>query len=226
MRRNGGRSTDKFRRAAGRSRLVVSGENTITPVCVSNGEQEGSMRLLSVVVCLGFICGCGSSPVRPTENTTPPPAPPPPAEGNVTGPTITGISPSSAAAGTQDLTIAVMGTNFVDGFPITSWVRWSQNGKTTELNTKFVSDTALTAVIPASLLTAPGTARLRVVNGDIISDHGYDDYPQSNSLEFAITVPIPTLPTIGAISPASAVAGAAHLTLTVTGTNFIDGFPG
>ena len=29
------------------------------------------------------------------------------------------------------------GANFVDGDPITSWVRWSQNGETKDLDTKF-----------------------------------------------------------------------------------------
>lgn len=180
------------------------------------------MKLLGIVVSCALICGCGSSPVRPTEVTTPPPVLPPPAEGNLTGPTITAISPSSAATGTSDLTITVTGTNFVNGDPITSWVRWSQNGKTKDLDTKFISDTELTAVVPGSLLGAPGTARLFVTNGDIISDHGYDSYPQSNSLEFVIMIPSPT---IGAISPTGAVAGSADLIVRVTGTNFVDGFP-
>ena len=82
-----------------------------------------------------------------------------------TGPTLTSLSPSSAAAGGQAFTLTVNGSNFVSG----SVVRWNGVDRTTN----FVSASQLTAAIPATDIAAAGTASVTVQN--------------SNALTFTIT---------------------------------------
>ena len=69
-------------------------------------------------------------------------------------PTLTGIAPASAVAGSGAVTLTVNGSNFISG----SVVRW--NGS--NLSTTFVSATALTASVSASLLATAGTAQVTV----------------------------------------------------------------
>ena len=73
---------------------------------------------------------------------------------STSSPTLTSLSPSSAMAGSSDLTLIVNGTNFVHH----SIVQW--NG--TSLATTFVSSSQLSAVVPASLLAQAGTASVLV----------------------------------------------------------------
>ena len=63
----------------------------------------------------------------------------------VGAPALAGISPASAQAGSEDVTIDLTGSNFVS----VSQVRWNA---TTDLAMTYVGATHLTAVIPASLL--------------------------------------------------------------------------
>ncbi len=69
-------------------------------------------------------------------------------------PAVTSLSPSSATAGSPNLTIVVGGTDFVRG----SVVLW--NGA--ERTTRFASPTALVAYLPASDLAAAGSAEITV----------------------------------------------------------------
>src|SRR5438874_324509 len=71
-------------------------------------------------------------------------------------PTISSLSPTCAAVGGPQFTLTVNGTNFVSG----STVKWNA----TALTTTFVSSTRLTAIVPASLITAAGTASITVVS--------------------------------------------------------------
>ena len=75
---------------------------------------------------------------------------------NPTGPTLTALSPSSAAAGGLDFTLTVTGTNFVSG----SVVRWNEANRPTT----FGSATQLTAAISAGDIAAAGTASVTVQN--------------------------------------------------------------
>ena len=111
---------------------------------------------------------------------------------------ITSISPTAAIAGSPDLTVVVTGTGFVREGSIGSVVKWAANtivpppGHSPEivLMTKFVSDTELTAVIPATLLTDPITAQLLVQNADIMGlSDGFDGYPKSNRISFSVLPP-------------------------------------
>jgi hypothetical protein len=90
----------------------------------------------------------------------------------------------SAVAGSPDLTLIVTGSNFVNQNHEQSFVVWSANGTDTGLQTTFDSNTQLTAVIPAHLLTTPVTARVLVETGDPASSL---PPAQSNSINFTVT---------------------------------------
>jgi hypothetical protein len=98
-------------------------------------------------------------------------------------PTLTSLSPSSAAAGAADFMLTVNGSNFVNG----SMVRWNGQNRTTT----FVSATQLTASIPANDIAAAGTALVTVQNppfpGGAVS---------TNALTFTITPAAPAPLTI------------------------------
>ena len=156
----------------------------------------------TVVAILG--CGGGSS--------SPAPASPPP-------PPNISISPTSAVAGSPDLTLTVMGSNFLGETHNFSQAVWSANSSNTLLATTFVSSTKLTAVVPAALLRNPGTAQVFVQTGDPMGDIPLG---KSNSVSFSVIAPSPGVPSISSISPTSAVVGSPDLTLTVTGSNFVN----
>jgi hypothetical protein len=120
-------------------------------------------------------------------------------------PTIDTLSPSTTVAGSGGFTLTITGTNFVNG----SVVRWNGSDRTTG----FVSSTVLTATIPASDVATAGTANVTVFNPAPSGG-------TSNTATFTITNP---LPTISSISPSTAVAGSGGFTLTITGTNFVNG---
>jgi hypothetical protein len=122
-------------------------------------------------------------------------------------PTISSISPATAVAGSGNFTLTITGTNFVNG----AVVRWNGSDRTTT----FVSSTQLTAAIPASDVATAGTANVTVFNP---APGG----GTSNTAIFTIQASNPA-PTISSISPATAVAGSDNFTLTITGTNFVNG---
>ncbi|WP_263352680.1 FG-GAP repeat domain-containing protein [Acidicapsa acidisoli] len=82
----------------------------------------------------------------------------------VAAPTLIGISPSSAKLGDPSTTIAVNGQGFVQG----AVVEW--NGSA--LATTWMSLNQLTAVVPASLLTATGTGTITAVDANKIAVTG------------------------------------------------------
>jgi len=117
-------------------------------------------------------------------------------------PAITGLSPSSATAGSAGFTLTVNGTQFIRG----ATVRWGA----TALTTTYVSSAQLKVTVPASLIVNAGTANITVAT------------TAGTSLPAVFTIN-PRPPTIGNLNPKSAVAGGAGFTLTVTGTNFVTG---
>ena len=77
-------------------------------------------------------------------------------------PSVTSLSPSSAAAGGAGFTLTVNGHHF-DSNAVVVW-----NG--TSLTTSFVSNTQLTATIPSSDIANPGPAEVFVYNPGSTSD--------------------------------------------------------
>ncbi len=115
---------------------------------------------------------------------------------------ISALEPVAATAGGAAFTLTVQGT----GFTPSSAVRWNGN----PLATNFVSDTRLTAAVPALLIGEPGSAAVTVAN---------PDGTVSNTLNFAVRPPLRILN----LTPLAVVAGGPPFLLTVDGTGFVSG---
>jgi uncharacterized protein (TIGR03437 family) len=126
-------------------------------------------------------------------------------------PTLTQLQPNLLSAGSSAFSLMVNGSNFVNG----AVVRWNGIDRVTTFN----SSTLLFAAIPASDVATGGTATVTVFNPANVSGGG----GASNALTFTINPTPNPIPTLVTIAPTSAIAGSAGLTLTVTGTNFING---
>ena len=119
-------------------------------------------------------------------------------------PTVSSLSPSSAAAGSAGFTLTVNGTGFVSG----AIVSFSGAPKATT----FVNSTQVTAAILASDIASPGSANVTVTNPAPTPG-------PSGAQVFTITKPNSPPPTISSLGPAHA-SGGASLTLTINGANF------
>ncbi|MEW5868602.1 MAG: hypothetical protein AB1894_04950, partial [Chloroflexota bacterium] len=122
-------------------------------------------------------------------------------------PTLSNLNPSSASAGGAAFTLTVNGTNFVNS----SVVRWNGSNRTTT----YVSATQLTAAITAADIASAGTVPVTVFNPT-------PGGGTSNAVNFTINSPNP-VPALSNMNPSSATAGGAAFTLTVNGTNFVNG---
>jgi hypothetical protein len=122
-------------------------------------------------------------------------------------PAITSLQPSSVVAGSSAFTLTVNGSNFVN----TSVVNFNGAPRATT----FVNATQLTAAIFAPDVITIGTAQITVTNP--VPGGG-----TSNSTNFSITGGTNPAPTITSLSPTGVTAGSGALTLTVTGTNFLN----
>jgi len=144
-----------------------------------------------------------------------------------TGALLTSLSPSTVNAGGPDLTLTVIGQGFVNTCKsgttspsCATVVQW--NGKTISTTTTVDSNTgnviSVTAVVPAALTATPGRAFVNTLNpATSKQDNGL-----SNTIAFIVDPKPNPVPTITGISPNSAAPGSADMTLTVTGTNFIN----
>jgi hypothetical protein len=120
-------------------------------------------------------------------------------------PSLSGVSPNSAAAGSAGFTLSVTGGNFVSG----SVVQVNGANRTTT----FVGNTQLTAAIPASDLAV----------GALLSITVFTPAPgggTSAAATFTVTNPVPS---ISSISPNPVVALGGSFTLTVSGSGFVRG---
>jgi trimeric autotransporter adhesin len=133
------------------------------------------------------------------------------------------ISPSAATVGAQGFTITANGAGFVSG----ALILW--NG--VALTTTLVSNTQVTAPVPASDLTTPGTAQVSVQipgSAQSATQNVYNTTTTeiSNVVLFTIGAAAGPSPAITSISAATTSAAstpfcsAQGFTLTVNGTNF------
>jgi len=120
-------------------------------------------------------------------------------------PSITLISPASAAKGGAAFTLTVNGSGFVSGAVVTF------NGQ--NRTTTFVNAAQLTASIPATDIQSAGTYAVTVVNP---APGG----GASAAATFTVNNPGPA---VSSLSPASATRGGAAFTLSVNGSNFATG---
>lgn len=147
--------------------------------------------LVVVLVWTSVLMSCGGS----SSASQSPPSPP---QQNP-APTIAAISPNSSEQGGPDVTLSVVGSNFITS----SRLEW--NG--TELATTFVNSTFLTAVIPAKSLLSTGRSAVTVFSPP-------PGGGTSTSLTFVVPCPIP------------APAAASAQTKARIGAYYFDGWSG
>jgi hypothetical protein len=123
------------------------------------------------------------------------------------GPALTSLSPSSALAGGSGFTLTVNGSNYVSS--PNSTVYWNGSSRVTT----YVSSTQLTAAVLASDITTAGTFPVTVLNPN-------PPVGASNAITFTVDNPVAA---ITSLSPSSVTAGASAFTLTVNGSNFVNG---
>jgi len=107
-------------------------------------------------------------------------------------PTITSLSPATAVIG-RDVAVTITGTNFATPRTPDSPARYYSTfvvihaePNDLQLLTRVASETQLTVVIDASLLTA-STATIFVVNGDGMGWADGVSYPESNRVTLDVT---------------------------------------
>ena len=136
-----------------------------------------------------------------------PEAPPPP--GTIF------IAPTSAPAGSNDLTLTITGHGFANTRQVKSTAVWTMGTTTIRLTTTSVSDTQVMAAVPSALLTAPGTARVHVETVDAQADA-----PAEKSDEAIFAIVGGRESNTISIIPSSAFEGSSDLTLTIRGSRF------
>ena len=124
---------------------------------------------------------------------------------NVRLPTVSSISPTSTPALGPSFVLTVNGTNFVSGVSTVTFAG-------TPLVTTFISANQVTATVSSTLIASNGTATVAVQNGS--------SAPSSTNATFTITVPTPA---VTVVNPSSAVAGSGNTSITVSGSNFLNG---
>jgi hypothetical protein len=119
-------------------------------------------------------------------------------------PTVTSMNPSTAIAGAAGLLLNLTGHGFVSQ----STVFVNNSNRTTT----FISSTSLQTDLDSSDLLTPGPVSIRVVNPP---PGGGGSTPVSLNV-------ITANPTVSAVAPTSALAGAASANLSITGTGFLN----
>src|SRR5919201_6025287 len=122
------------------------------------------------------------------------------------GPTVTSASPSSRGQGASSQSITITGTGFVSG----ATASFSGTGITVS-STSFVSSTSLTAMITVAGNATTGAGSVTVTNPDA----------GAGSCSSCFTVNAG--PTVASTSPSSRGQGASSQSITITGTNFVNG---
>jgi hypothetical protein len=121
-------------------------------------------------------------------------------------PVVTSMNPSTAFAGAPGLLLNLTGRNFVAQSAV-----FVNNANRT---TTFLSSTALQVDLNSSDLLTPGPVSIKVVNP---LPGGGGSTPVSLNVLTAV-------PAITAVTPTSALAGAASVSLSITGTGFVNQF--
>jgi hypothetical protein len=146
-----------------------------------------------IAAMAGFLGGCGSGSTSP-----------------IATPTVSTVIPSNVTAGSQNFTMFVTGTGFVDGTQGASFAYWNNSPRSTVLNT---ATSQLQVTIPASDVVSPGIVEVAVANP---APGG----GASSAVTFTIEAPQAGGPAITTFSPATAASGGQAFTLTVNGANF------
>ena len=188
--------------------LTVNGSNFVPTTVVNwNGSPRSTTYVSSTEVQAAILASDISVPGKFQVTTTNPP----PGGGTSSAliftvnnpvPFIQSIKPNSAIAGGPAFTLTVTGSNFVTN----SKVQW--NGG--DLSTTYVSNSELTAQVPAHAIESAGTVPITVFNP---APGG----GTSNQVTFTIDNAVPTLTEL---IPSSIRAGSPAFNLTIEGTGF------
>lgn len=122
-------------------------------------------------------------------------------------PSINSFSPPAVYAGGPTFTLTVKGTGFISS----TVIYWESYGAA--LPTTFVSATEVKAIVPADYITYPNTVYIYAYN----PPPGGGD---SQSLPYSV---IALDPVLSSLSPTAVVAGSPATTLTINGSNFMEG---
>ena len=191
--------------------LIVNGTNLISTSVVNfNGSPRVTTFVsggqVTAAITAADIATASTSSITVTN--------PAPGGGTSTGtpfivanpvPTVSALLPASGLAGGAAFTLTVNGTGFVSG----SVVNFGGAAKVTT----FVTSTQVTAAILATDITTTGTPSVTVTNPG-------PGGGTSSGVPFQINNPVPT---ISSLLPNTIAAGSASFTLTVNGTNFVNG---
>jgi hypothetical protein len=120
-------------------------------------------------------------------------------------PVLASVTPVRVGAGSGDLSLTATGSEFVNN-STPSTLYWNN----TALSTSYTDGETLVAVVPSSLLRAPGVATLTVRTA---GPGGGTSSGQAFTVEAA-------LPVITSVSPATVQAGTASVIFTVAGAGF------
>jgi sugar lactone lactonase YvrE len=157
--------------------------------------QTGRLKSIAAIILVaGLQAGCGGGGGQGGGGSSSNPAP-----------SISTISPPSAAKQGSAFTMTVTGTGFVQG----SQIEWNKSA----LATTYVSSTSLSASVPASDLSNSGSASVTVVSPT-------PGGGTSNAVTFTIGNPVAVL---ASMTPTSAMTGSSALTVTISGSNFLSG---
>ncbi|HTP01790.1 MAG TPA: IPT/TIG domain-containing protein [Anaerolineales bacterium] len=122
-------------------------------------------------------------------------------------PALTGLMPTDELAGSPGLSLTLHGTDFQNG----AVAVWSRDGAPSDMLTAFVSDTELSADLPAEALQVAGVIQITVRSPDA---------QESSPLDFTVNNPVPGL---GMLSPDHALNGDPDTVITLTGSGFNGG---
>lgn len=122
-------------------------------------------------------------------------------------PSIGSFSPPAVYAGGPGFTLTVKGTGFISS----TVIYWSPFNP--PLTTTFISATEVTAIVPADYITSPTTTYIYAYN----PPPGGGD---SQSVPYSV---IALDPSLSSLAPTAVVAGSPATTLTVSGSNFMEG---
>ena len=132
-----------------------------------------------------------------------------------TGAFLQSLSPGNIpAGGTTDLILTVIG----QGFVAKTVVQWDGKNLDTTVTLDVNNNvTNVTAKVPAALTATPGRHFVDTINpATSKQDNGL-----SNTIAFIVTVPANPVPVLTSIAPTIAAPGSADVTLTVTGSSFV-----
>jgi len=122
-------------------------------------------------------------------------------------PSISSFSPPAVYAGGPSFKLTVKGTGFISS----TVIYWSAFDP--PLTTTFVSGTEVTAIVPADYITNPTTTYI----------YAYNPPPGGGESQNVAYSVIALDPSLSSLAPTAVVAGSPATTLTLSGSNFMDG---